>query len=141
MPVLVAGFFLLVANAWAHSPQDVPSIVAGAIKEAQQACEPESHKLETDLITWKDVNGDKVKDYILNYDKFKCGDDPNFFCGTAGCLMQVFVSVDDGEYTLVLDRNVRRLQFTQVKGRPAMLLSLHGSSGDVTVTLGQRHLS
>jgi len=126
--VPVIGSLLLVASAWAQSPQDVPSVVAAAITEAQQACEPESHKLEPDFITQKDVNGDKVQDYILDYDKFKCGDNPNFFCGTAGCLMQVFVSVDDGEYALALDQNVRRLQFKWVKGRPAMLLSLHGSA-------------
>ena len=119
---------LLVASAWAQSSQDVPPVVAAAITEAQQACEPESHKLEPDFIIVKDVNGDKVQDYILDYDKFKCGDNPNFFCGTAGCLMQVFVSVDDGQYTMALDQNVRHLQFKRVKGRAAMVLSLHGSA-------------
>ena len=127
MPALVAGL-LLVENAWAQASQDLPPVVTAAIAEAQRACEPESHKLEPNFITEKDVNGDKVKDYILDYDKFKCGDEPNFFCGTAGCLMQVFVSVDDGEYTRTLDQNIRHLQFKRVKGRPAMLLSLHGSA-------------
>jgi hypothetical protein len=69
-----------------------------------------------------------VKDYVLDYGQFECDGSSTYFCGTGGCLMQVFVSLPNGSYVKVLDENVRDLKFRRVRGRPAMVLDLHGSA-------------
>jgi hypothetical protein len=110
----------------AHA-QTVPPIVDAEIQKAVAACEPEHAMWDQGFITQKDINADGVSDYVLDYGKFICGDSTTYFCGTAGCLTQVFASLPGGTYVKVLDDNVRQLQFRTLRGRPAMLIDVHGS--------------
>ena len=109
-------------------PESLPQEVQAAIQEAVRECEPEKVTPKWGFIVEKDVNGDGVDDYILDYGQFVCGTSQTFHCGSAGCLTQVFVSVPNGKYARVLNENVQELRFEyDVKGRPEMLLGLHGS--------------
>jgi hypothetical protein len=128
---LMLGFAALVmllgGRAQPQTLDAVPPQVLAAIVEKRKSCDPEAVALKPGFVTRKDINGDGATDYILDYGKFVCGGtDQSFFCGTAGCLTQVFVSLPDGTFTKVLDENVRDLRFARVKGRPAMLLGFHG---------------
>jgi hypothetical protein len=102
--------------------------VQAEIKRAQSGCEPERSVLKQGFIVQIDINGDGIDDYILDYSKFECGGSSTFFCGTAGCLTQVFASLPDGGYVKVLGENVRNIKFRRIKGRPAMIIDLHGSA-------------
>jgi len=119
------------AVAWAQTLptiQSLPQEVQAAIQESVRKCEPEKVTLKWGFILEKDVNGDGVDDYILDYGEFVCGTSQTFYCGSAGCLTQVFASLPKGKYIRVLNENVRDLRFGyDVKGRPEMLLRLHGS--------------
>jgi hypothetical protein len=122
---LALGLVLLPATALAqfsHLPQNVQS----AIEERKKECE-ETATFKPKFVAEKDINGDGVKDYILDYGYFVCGESFVMFCGTGGCQTQVFASLDDGSYALVLDEQVRKLAFRKLKGRPAMVIDLHGS--------------
>jgi len=121
----IAGLGL--GGAVAKSISSLPSEVAASIQEKRQACEPAHEEIKPDFITRQDVNGDQVKDYILDYRNFICGIDQSFFCGTDGCLTEVFASLPDGSFKQVLSENVREIRFAQIKGRRAMILDLHGS--------------
>jgi hypothetical protein len=110
-----------------HPKESLPQIVQGAIDESRKNC-GEPSRLNPGFILEKDVNADGRKDYILDYGKFRCGDRSTDFCGTGGCLTQVFVSLKDGTYVKALDENVRNFRFARIKGRPAMRLDLHGSA-------------
>ena len=76
----------------------------------------------------QDINGDGVPDYILDYGSFICGESRTFFCGTGGCVTQVFASLPKGGWVKVLDENVEELSFARVKGKPAMILAVHGNA-------------
>ena len=89
----------LAQGAAAKSMSAVPPEVKSSIKEKREACEPAHEEIEPGFITRQDVNGDHVDDYILDYGKFICGVDQSFFCGTEGCLTEVFVSLPDGFQT------------------------------------------
>ena len=118
---------LLGGRVQSQSLETVPPQVLAAIVEKRKSCDPAAVALKPGFVTQMEINGDGINDYILDYGKFVCGSaDQSYFCGTAGCLMQVFVSLPDGAFTKVLDENVRDLRFARVKGRPAMLLGLHG---------------
>ena len=123
---LVAALVLLPALALAQ-PTNLPKEVQAAIVANKKEC-GEEVKLKPAFVTEKDVNGDGVKDYVLDYGEFVCGDFASFFCGTGGCLTQVFASLPGGGYVKALDQNVRRIKFRKVRGRPAIVLDLHGSA-------------
>lgn len=121
-----AAIALFVGSAQAQSAPDLPREVASAIAESREACKPATAQLEPKFLTRRDVNRDGVPDYILDYRHFVCAGSRTFFCGSGGCTMQVLVS-GAGGFTTALDQNVRKLAFGSVRGRPAILLELHGS--------------
>ena len=123
---LIAGLVLLPAAVFAQ-PGNLPKEVQAAIDDNKKTC-GEGVKLNPAFISEKDVNGDGVKDYVLDYGEFECEGSASFFCGTGGCLTQVFASLPDGGYAKVLDQNVRDIKFRNVRGRPAIVLDLHGSA-------------
>jgi hypothetical protein len=66
--------------------------------------------------------------FVIDYGEVVCDGSKRTYCGSAGCITQVFVMRPSGEYEKILDSNVRDLKFVQVSGRPAMSLVLHGSA-------------
>jgi hypothetical protein len=110
----------------AQAQTALPPVVQDEIDQARSACE--RAVLSPGFVTEKDINGDRIKDYILDYGKFECGGNSTFYCGSAGCLAQVFASLPGGGYIKVLDENVRNIKFRTIAGRPAMILDLHGSA-------------
>src|SRR5690606_6886446 len=105
----------------------LPKEVQAAIEEAKKDC-GERVRLKPKFVASKDVNADGRPDYILDYDKFACGNIPTFYCGSAGCLTQVFASLPNGSYVKAWDENVRAMRFATVKSKPAMVVDLHGSA-------------
>jgi len=106
--------------------QSLPPMIQKAVSEQIEICKPEKPQIGAGFVSRKDINGDGVSDYVLDYGSFSCGG-TRLFCGSAGCLTQVFASTD-GTFVKVLDENVRDLAFKTIKSRPAMLVGLHGGS-------------
>jgi hypothetical protein len=127
--MLALGVLLLPVAAFAQPPRNLPPNAQAALEESVKACDKKV-TFKTGFVTEKDINGDGIKDYILDYGAFLCGEDEGYFCGSAGCQTQVFASLPKGGYVKVLDENVRGLTFSRVKGRPAMVLALHGNACD-----------
>ena len=83
--------------------------------------------------------------FVIYYGHVVCDGWSRYYCGSAGCLTQVFLMRPSGENEKVLDSNVQGLKFVRVGGRPAMSIELHSSAcglagADVcrkTVGLGQ----
>jgi len=107
--------------------QPLPSVVQQAIDEAKRDCDSGRVVMQPRFVTAKDVNGDGRPDYILDYEHYVCDGNAALYCGSAGCLTQIFASLPDGSYVKVLDQNVQALEFVRRRKRPAMILHLHGS--------------
>lgn len=105
----------------------VPPVVEQAVREARASCNPGRSTIKAGLISCRDVNGDQVSDFILDYGKVEC-DGSRYSCGSGGCTMQVFASLPDGSYRKVLDDTVRGLKFVKLKGRSAVIVDQHGSA-------------
>jgi hypothetical protein len=105
----------------------LPAEVQAVIDDELKSC-AEKVTFKKGFLTRRDINGDGVEDFILDYGRFACGDNSILYCGSAGCLMTVFASLSNGKFAKVLDENVRSVDFKNVRGRAAMLLQLHGSS-------------
>ncbi|WP_332694566.1 hypothetical protein [Bosea sp. (in: a-proteobacteria)] len=76
-----------------------------------------------------DFNGDGLPDYLLDYGAAECvgGEMVNPFCGSGGCTLDIFVSAADG-YRQAYGDNVRDWSLATGRGRPVLLLGLHGSA-------------
>lgn len=104
----------------------LPAEVRSAITKEISDCK--AKKYEDGFLTVKDVNGDGIPDYIIDYAHLICDGSNNFFCGSAGCFTQVIVSLPGGRYATVLQENVQGIEFAPISGRRAMILALHGSA-------------
>ncbi|MGH7060107.1 MAG: hypothetical protein ACREFH_06970 [Stellaceae bacterium] len=128
--LLVMSIFLLTLATYTtplRAAAPLPPEVQSAINENVKSCDTKV-VFEKGFVTRRDINGDGIDDFILDYENFGCGGNHTFFCGSAGCVTQVFASLSGGKFTKVLDDNVRGIKFEKVHGRPAMLLDLHGSA-------------
>ena len=125
MRYMLAAVILATAT-MAHA-EALPPPVQAAVAAAKSSCQPDRTKIEPGFFRRQDLNGDGVPDFVLSYEAVVCADGGRLNCGSAGCLTQVFASTSSG-YVKVLDENVQEVRFRTVKGRPAMLLGLHGSS-------------
>jgi hypothetical protein len=105
----------------------LPPEVQAVIDDELKSC-AEKVTFKKGFLTRRDINGDGIDDFILDYGRFACGGNSIAYCGSAGCLMTVFASLPNGKFAKVLDENVRSVDFKNVGGRPAMVLELHGSS-------------
>jgi hypothetical protein len=104
--------------------EDLPPAVQKAITETKRGCKTVA--IEKGFIARKDINGDGRPDFVLNYESFICDGNPRAFCGSIGCLTQVFASLPKGAYAKVFDDNVRRIDFREAQGRPAIVVGLPG---------------
>lgn len=127
MRTIVAAIAVLLALPAQAQQAPLPKEAQAAIDEAKKDC-GERVRLKPKFVASKDINGDGRPDYILDYEKFQCGDMASYFCGSAGCLMQVFASLPDGSYVKAWDENVRAMRFAKLKDKPAMIVDLHGSA-------------
>jgi hypothetical protein len=110
-------------------PANLPKVVQDAVAKNNKECEEGTSPIfKPGFLTTKDINGDGKPDFILNYEHFQCGELVSLFCGTGGCLTEIFVSDDDGSYLPVWNEMARRIRFATVSKRPAMLIDLHGSA-------------
>ena len=119
--LLIVSFAFSIGAAMA---EDLPPAVQKAIAENKRVCKTVA--IEKGFITRKDINGDGRPDFVLDYESFICDGNPRAFCGSIGCLTQVFASLPNGAYAKVFDDNVRRIDFREVQGRPAIVVGLPG---------------
>lgn len=109
-------------------PRDaLPSEVTEGIESMEKTCDQPAKWLPG-LVSRRDVNADGVDDFIVDFGKLACGDSTSFFCGSGGCSIQVYASLRNRSHALVLDELVQGIRFEKVGGRPAAILSVHGSA-------------
>src|ERR1044072_8718543 len=121
---LVVALWLIPAAAPAQF-ENLPKVLQDAVEQQKKEC-GEKVDFKPDFVATKDINGDGIVDYILNYESAACGDFAPFWCGTGGCHTQVFASLPKGGYFKALDMQVRQIEFRPVPKSPTIVLDLHG---------------
>ena len=122
--MLSLSFAALGTPTWAQS-EELPPEVRREITENGEACGSRKPQIDSGFLTSLDVNGDGIPDYVLNYENFRCGG-VRSFCGSRGCLLQIFASTKDGKFEKVINEDVWRVDINRGKGRPSLILGLHG---------------
>ena len=124
--MLSLSFMALGTPTWAQS-EELPPEVQREITENGEACGSRKPQIDPGFLTSLDVNGDGIPDYVLNYENFRCGN-VRSFCRSGGCLLQIFASTKNGKFEKVINEDVWRVDINRGKGRPSLVLGLHGSA-------------
>lgn len=115
----------------AHAQTPLPAAVQREIAASAKACSGGRFERENGFVTRIDVNADGRPDYFLNYEHASCSNLASGFCGTGGCTLQLFVSRKNGSYAKALDRNIRKLSFSETGPAFRATLILHGTHCDL----------
>ena len=131
---LLALAALLIAAAAPARAAEQPEVVAQAIDDARKQCLGDRGKpgASNGMVTVTDLNGDGREDWILDYARFDCKGPAPLFCGSAGCLLQIFMWQGGSDWKVVYDNNVRSWARLAIDGKPGVKFSLHGSECNKT---------
>lgn len=93
-------------------PPNLPKPVQEAIDKNAKECEAgEKPVYRQGFLSTRDINADGKPDYVLDYDRFACGERAGMFCGSGGCQTEIFASDDDGGYVHVWDKLAQKVEF------------------------------
>ncbi len=115
---------LFCLNTIASATPILPNEIQGAVNETLKDCK--KPKFDKGYVSRKDINGDGRVDYVLDHNYFSC-DGSNTFCGSAGCLIQIFISDGSEKYITAYSDWAQDYRFTRIRNYPAIKLTLHGS--------------
>ncbi|MDX3970028.1 MAG: hypothetical protein QHD01_25985 [Bradyrhizobium sp.] len=112
MRSLILLLTLLVTSARADeakpfNPADYPSDMQAALRYANEECDSREDGEVTfapNTVRKIDLTGDGREDYIVDFQDTKCGDRETAYCGTGGCVMEILVTLPDGDVRQVLRR-------------------------------------
>lgn len=132
--VLGLAAALVLAGAVVAAPK-VPDEVRRAVEARHDAAMqdmvdpefPDAVKIATPAAVFRriDVNDDGVADWRADYGKAQ---NPSFFCGTGGCVQQIWVSRPGGGFRLAFDNTVRELTLTRAAGERVLDVDFHGTT-------------
>ncbi|WP_026201932.1 hypothetical protein [Bradyrhizobium sp. WSM2793] len=92
-------------------PSDYPPGVQKALRYANEECTSQDGGEVTfapDTVRKIDLTGDGRDDYIVDFQDTKCGDRETTYCGTGGCVINILVTLPDGNIRPVFDGYVLR---------------------------------
>lgn len=124
---LLASALFIAATVPALSQGTYPPTVEAFLKDNRAMCDKFTAKkgfARNDV----DLNGDGLKDWIFDYGHVDCDGAASFFCGSAGCTMQIVVSDGSGRWVEKFNGNAQGYKITARKGRTVVKLGLHGSA-------------
>jgi len=100
----------------------LPSNVAASIADARKDCDLKS--IPPAAIKSIELNGDGIDDYIIDYGAMGC----HSYCGSAGCLHEIWVSKDAG-FVQSLSTNIQAINRVEPqKAGSDIVVAMHGSS-------------
>jgi hypothetical protein len=92
------------------SLSDYPPGVQKALRYANEECDSQGGgtvAFAPDTVRRIDLTGDGRDDYIVDFSNTKCGDRETTYCGTGGCVLDILVTLPDGNVRPVFDGYVR----------------------------------
>lgn len=112
-------------TAAAEAPEAAKPLLRAWIAEQKSLCSTGKTIFKPGHVIERDVNNDGVKDFILDIGFLECTGEFVSYCGTGGCYKTIIASSGSG-YVKAFDGLARDLKVKTIRGRPAIVLTLHG---------------
>jgi hypothetical protein len=131
LAVIALAFAMLPLGETASAQSEIsyPSAIRDDLESARKECaDADDGKitLEPGLVRKLDLTGNKRVDYIVDFDKLKCSTFESVFCGTGGCLHNIYVTTKAGELRRVFTGPVHLYQISKAPGAKTVTFHLHG---------------
>ena len=127
--VAVSASTLIAAAAQAQDRSSYPSEIQKDLDEARKECaEADDGKItvKPGFVRKLDLTGNKRADYVVDHGELKCSTFESVFCGTGGCLHNIYVTTKAGELRQVFSGAVRRYKVSKGAGAKTITFHLHG---------------
>ncbi len=92
------------ANRWSNAAKECREADDGKLTPAP------------DMVRKIDLTGDGRDDYIVSFEDMKCSTFESIFCGTGGCLFEIYVTLGDGSLRSVFSDPVREYKILPGEG-------------------------
>lgn len=112
------------ASQHALDQDGVPVEIAKSVEKRIKSCKGDVSSLPTSLFSL-DMNGDGRLDYVVNFENFDCETVPSPYCGTGGCLHEIWLSGRNGLKVALSPYANRIAGVDIIDGRPALRLLVH----------------
>ncbi len=107
---------------------DPPDNVAGAVKEAADACATLGGKPHASaVLKSEDLNGDGGEDWIADYSKLNCEGDVNPLCSNGACTLQIYFWDGEMGWDVVFEDLVKSYKIGKSGGKPMMYVTTPGT--------------
>ncbi len=109
---------------------DHPREVNASVRYAQDECKRQGGgkvTLAPDTVRKLDLTGDGRDDYIVDFRDTQCEGLASAFCGTAGCSMDILVTLPNGKIRGVFSDRVRAYDVLPGEGARKIRFEMHGS--------------
>ncbi len=102
----------------------MPTVIARSVAKQVSSCKGDISVLPHALFS-VDLNEDGRLDYVVNFENFDCETVPSPYCGTGGCLHEIWLS-DDAGWKLALAPHANMIAgIDMIAGKPALRLLVH----------------
>jgi hypothetical protein len=108
---------------------DYPAAIRESLDNAAKECrEADDGKLTPapDMVRKIDLTGDGRDDYLVSFEDMECSTFESIFCGTGGCLFEIYVALGDGSLRSVFSNPVREYKILPGKGARTIRFDMHG---------------
>jgi hypothetical protein len=109
---------------------DYPIEIRKALSYGPEECKRQGGGKVTfasDTVRKIDLNGDGRDDYIVSFRDTKCEGQLAVYCGTAGCTLDIYVTLPNGHQRMVFSDRVRHYEILPGEGARTIRFDMHGS--------------
>lgn len=127
--IAVAASMLGGASVQAQSRSSYPFEIQRDLDEAPKECAAADNgqaQVRPGFVRKLDLTGNKRADYVVDFGKLKCPTFESVYCGTGGCLHNIYVTTKRGDLRRVFSGRVRLYRISKVPGAKTITFHLHG---------------
>jgi hypothetical protein len=113
--------------ATAGGQDDIPSDITAQNTDVLSCNGSGTPNIKPGFLTRRNIIGSGDKDILLDYNNFTCSGVERY-CGSGGCLVQIFVPGSRGGFKKIWEGLVRGVSFGREYGVPSMTIFLDGNA-------------
>jgi len=127
--IALAASLLMAGAAHAQGKSSYPAEIQKDLEEAQKECaaaDDGKTEIKPDFVRKLDLTGNKRADYIVDFEQLACSTFESVYCGTGGCMHNIYVTTRDGALRRVFSGQVRAYWISKAPGPKTITFDLHG---------------
>jgi hypothetical protein len=141
LKINLLNLLLLLSLAQAHAEDKLPAAVKNELSKLATFCRSAGGTPinSPELLATTDLTGDGLSDYVIDEGAFVCRDAYSIFGGTAGSMVSVYVSTNNGEALKAFEVRKHEIALDKSVHPTKLSLSVEGESCGQRITAETFH--